>query len=570
MGKKYDTSKVKDIAVGKDSQIVHLAKIVNATKVSLILGIALLALLFLAAAGFANASQRQLDCTMYLNQYRLGSKTLTTAVRCYAVTGDRQYYDDYMQELETDRNRDIALEGLDKCGLKSYEWEELNQIAALSDGLVPLEEDAMDAVTSGDMKSATDYVFGAEYTAAVIQINDLTDQAISDIQNRLDRRKTVFLVIEIVSALLFLIGFINLAVQCLRTIQFSGEKLLVPILRVSDQMEALAAGNLHKDLDLVADDSEVGRMVEDISTMKENLVSLIEEVSFILEQMSLGTYNVTIQQNYVGEYVQIEESLRKIVDVMRETVGSISNATTEIDRGAGQLATAADDLANACTSQACQMSDLTMLMTDLQENLAYDEKEAEEAVKIASLAGSTLVMASDKMKALGEAMQEITDCAGQIAAVTEAISDLADEVEMLSLNASIESAKAGEAGRGFAVVAEQVKKLAGASREAAGQTNELLERTREAVEKGTRAAAESAENMEEVQMGTEETASRIDGIVEKLKSEVEGIQRLNGGLDEVVGFVDNNSATSQETAAISEELKTQVESMVQLMSKFHV
>lgn len=570
MEKNTAGAKMKNVGLGKNSQIAHLNKIVGDTKLSLVTGVVFLVLFLVSAVGFVDSAQQQLDCTSYLNQYRTGSKTLTSAVRCYAVTGEQQYYDTYMRELNTDRNRDIALEKLEKCKLKASEWDELNKIVSLSDGLVPHEENALDAVSSGDITSATDFVFGTAYAEAVGQINDLTDDTISAILARLRSKKIVFLVLETLFAALFVVGFVRIVLKAFNTIKFSREKLLLPILEVSEQMTALAEGDLHKNLDLVADDSEVGKMVEDISTMKNNLTNLIEEVSFILEQMSLGNYNVFIEQNYVGEYVRIEESLRTIISVMRETVSSISNASSEIEGGASQLADAAEDLANACTSQAGQVSDLAILMEDLEESIKYNEKEAEEAVKISNLASSTLILAGQKMAELQSAMGEINDCSAQIISVISSISDLADEIEMLSLNASIESARAGEAGRGFAVVAEQVKKLAEESQQATGKTNELIKRTSDAVETGTRIAVESAESMEEIQMGSEETASRISGIVEKLKMEVESIDRINEGINEIVGLVDNNSATSQETAAIGEQQREQVEAMVRLMSKFRV
>ena len=76
--------------------------------------------------------------------------------------------------------------------------------------------------------------------------------------------------------------------------------------------------------------------------------------------------------------------------------------------------------------------------------------------------------------------------------------------------------------------------------------------------------------MEEVQMGAEETTGRINGIVDKLKLEVESIGHINESIGVVAGIVDNNSATSEETAAVSEQQKAQVESMVDMISKFKV
>lgn len=557
-------------ALGKNSQVARLRKIVKQTNFSLVLGIVLLVLLFFASISYALVSNEQLESTMYLNQYRLGSKALTTAVQSYAVSGNTMYYDDYMRELHTDKNRDIALAGLEANDIKDYEWAELNEIAALSNNLVPLEEDAMAAVAAGDVTAATEYVFGKEYSDTIQKINSLTDDVITKIQDRLDASKKLFMVIQLICAVAFLAGFVRLAQQCLRTIHFSQTELLTPIIKVSDQMELLADGNLHADLDLQEDDSEVGNMVAAIRFMKDNMASIIEEISYILEQMGQGNYILTVNQNYVGEYVKIKDSFNKIMEDMRGTVSTIQEVAREIDSGSAQLAYAADDLATACTGQATEVSELMQLLTELGNSIRYNEQEAEEAVKISNLASSTLTVGSQKMDELREAMKEISQCSEQIISVIAAISDIGDEIDLLSLNASIESARAGEAGRGFAVVAEQVKKLAEASQNAVGQTSELIERTVQSVEVGTRISREAAANMEEVQMGAEETTGRINGIVDKLKLEVESIAHINDSIGVVAGIVDNNSATSEETAAVSEQQKAQVESMVDMMSRFKV
>ena len=77
-------------------------------------------------------NSQQLEATMYMNQYRLGSKTLTAAVQPYAVTGDKTYYNN-MKELHEDKNCDIAWESLQQDGLTDNEREEINHIAEISD-----------------------------------------------------------------------------------------------------------------------------------------------------------------------------------------------------------------------------------------------------------------------------------------------------------------------------------------------------------------------------------------------------------------------------------------------------
>lgn len=554
----------------KNSQAYRLKNIVVKSKGMVIVGGIFLLLLFLIMIITNRISSEQLEDTMYLNQYRLGSKALTAAVQAYSVTGDQQYYDAYMKELNEDKNRDIAWAGLEENDIKAEEWDKLNQIAGLSNGLVPLEEAAMSSVAGGEMQSAIDYVFGDQYGETIQQINAITDDAISTIQTRMERKKNILAFIEIVAALCFLVSFLVLVNQILYTTKFASKELLQPIINVSDQMTQLAAGDLHSEFHMQKDDSEVGRMVEAICYMKSSLTNIIGEITSILDQMGQGNYQVTIRQEYVGDYQLIRDAFNRITDEMKQTVTTIQEASGEINCGAGQLADAADNLATACTSQAGQVSVVAEHINELNTIIASNKKDAEEAVKISNLSASTLTAGNAKMEELKDAIQEISSCSEKISSIIGAIEDIATETNLLALNAAIEAARAGEAGKGFAVVAEQVKKLAEESSQAAGKTTQLIETTIAAVQNGTTIADEAAANMEDVVMSSTEVGERIQKIVEQFAREENSIGRINDNIAEIAGIVDNNSATSEETAAISEEQKSQAEAMVELIGRFKI
>ena len=554
----------------KNSQAYRLKNIVMKSKGMVIVGGIFLLLLFSIMIITNRISSEQLEDTMYLNQYRLGSKALTAAVQAYSVTGDQQYYDAYMKELNEDKNRDIAWAGLEENDVKAEEWDKLNQIAGLSNGLVPLEEAAMSSVAGGEMRSAIDYVFGDQYGETIQQINAITDDAISTIQTRMERKKNILAFIEIVAALCFLVSFLVLVNQILYTTKFASKELLQPIINVSDQMTQLAAGDLHSEFHMQKDDSEVGRMVEAICYMKSSLTNIIGEITSILDQMGQGNYQVTIRQEYVGDYQLIRDAFNRITDEMKQTVTTIQEASGEINCGAGQLADAADNLATACTSQAGQVSVVAEHINELNTIIASNKKDAEEAVKISNLSASTLTAGNAKMEELKDAIQEISSCSEKISSIIGAIEDIATETNLLALNAAIEAARAGEAGKGFAVVAEQVKKLAEESSQAAGKTTQLIETTIAAVQNGTTIADEAAANMEDVVMSSTEVGERIQKIVEQFAREENSIGRINDNIAEIAGIVDNNSATSEETAAISEEQKSQAEAMVELIGRFKI
>ena len=103
-----------------------------------------------------------------------GSAYLTDEVRAFAATGEQEHYDNYWKEVNELKNRDIGVAALQEIGITDEEQDMINDMFALSNELVPLEEEAMNKVTAGDKESAVAYVYGEEYSSATDQINALT------------------------------------------------------------------------------------------------------------------------------------------------------------------------------------------------------------------------------------------------------------------------------------------------------------------------------------------------------------------------------------------------------------
>lgn len=562
------SSKADTNTFGKNSQELRLRIIVKRSVTALAIGGILLLISIVMNFYVMLVEEERLETTQLLNQYRLGSKALTYAVQAYSVTGNLDYYNDYMKELNEDKNRDIAWAGLKENDITQEEWNEMESIAKMSDGLVPLEEEAMRAAYAGNREEAITYVFGEQYESDIAVINSQTDAAINRIQGRLDAKKNTLVIVQMVVEFFFLLSFCYVIREIIVSIKFSREELLVPITKVSDQMVAMSDGNLHEPFDMREDDSEVGRMVAAIRFMKDNLVKIISEITAVLEQMGNGNYDIALKQNYVGEFSAIRESFYKISQEIRNTLQNLRQMSEQIKGGSLQLADAATNLADSSTIQASTVSDLTTLVENLYADMDKNSNEARECVEIASQAGGTLLVGNQKMHELKKAIDEIRNCSEQINAIIGAIEDIATQTNLLSLNAAIEAARAGEAGKGFAVVAEQVKKLAEESAKSAKETTMLIETTVAAVEKGNTIADETARNMEEVMEGAKTATEKMSQISQLLDQNVQYMKKIDEDLGNISGAVDDNAATSEETAAISQEQSDQVEMMAELMDKF--
>lgn len=550
------------------SQSARLKGLAIQACVAVILGAVLLIGFFMCNAATSRMNVTQINTTVALNQYRIGSKTLTSEVRSYAVTGDIKYYNGYMKELNEDKHRDNAIATLEKCDLTDEEWTDLERISSMSNNLVPLEEAAMESVKSGDLEAAQASVFSAEYADTVEKINSVTDETIESILARKDAELEKLRILQLIMEIVFGASFAYVVLQMFLTVKFSFLELLRPIQKVSSQMEVLAEGNFHVELDLRENESEVGKMVKAVSFMKKNLSGMVEEIIGILEQMGNGNYNIRLEKEYVGEFIAIKESFIKIGEQMRKTLLTIRNASGEINSGTEQLAFAAEDLAKGCTDQAMQVADLMTVIGSMTQSMEQNVRAAEESAAISADASGTLEKGNRKMQELKDAIEEISVCSEQIGTIIGTIEDIASQTNLLSLNAAIEAARAGEAGKGFAVVAEQVKNLANESAKAAGRTTELIETTVTAMNKGIAIADETSENMKEVMASTTVATEKISQIVKMLERDVEKMHNVNESIEQVSSVVDNNSATSEETAAVSESQKNQVEAMVEIMNKF--
>lgn len=511
-----------------------------------------------------------MNAAIALDQYRVASKTLTEGVRCFAVTGDERYLNTYEKELDEDDNRGKALDTLEKCGLTQSEWDNINHISEMSDSLVPLEQAAIESAKNGDIESAKSSVFSDEYTDTVDEITDLTDSTIEEVRGRKGKIQTSMNVIQYVLNFLVLISFLYVRGKIARAVKYTKDALLDPIEKVSEQMGVLAKGDFSVPLDLDIQEGEVGMMVNSIATMKHNTHAIIQEISTVLEQMGDGNYQIQPKEDYVGEFVEIKESFLKICEKMRETLHTLRDVSGQIDRGAEQLAFAAEDLAEGSTNQAGQVSELVNVFTELTVSMEKNVEETRESVKLSTKAGITLEKGNEKMMRLKDAIGEISGCYEQISTIIGAIEDIASQTNLLSLNAAIEAARAGEAGKGFAVVAEQVKNLAEESAKAAGKTTKLIETAITSVESGIALADETAASIDDVMLAAKDATDKMGQVTEMLEHGVGSMRQLKENLDQVSAVVDNNSATSQETAAVSEQQKSQVDTMMQMMEKFEI
>ena len=225
-------------------------------------------------------------------------------------------------------------------------------------------------------------------------------------------------------------------------------------------------------------------------------------------------------------------------------------------------------MAEGATDQASAIEELQATIESVTEAVRMTTQDVEESYKLAMEVGGTAQESNVQMDKMKEAMENINETSMQIANIIGDIESVADQTNLLSLNASIEAARAGEAGKGFAVVANEIRQLAEDSAKSAANTRELVTTTIEAVERGTKIVQTTAHKLLEVVQGVTDIQSGAQRISDNSVQQLEAMDQLVLGINQISEVVQNNSATAQETSATSEELSAQAASLNDLTGHF--
>jgi methyl-accepting chemotaxis protein len=517
-----------------------------------------------------NSMQNKNDIISAAIQLREGSQSLTSDVRSYAVTGEQKHYDNYWKEVNETKSRDIAIATMKEIGITQKEAMVIDAIMDKSNELIPLEEAAMESVQNGDLLTAADYVYGEEYQTGIDQISNETQMFIDALNVRLNREEGVMIAISYALEGIFFV-LLLFVVYIQRTYAgFVQKELILPLQKIEVQMQGISEGDLSRELDLEADESEMGSLIGSIINTKKYLKEVIDDISRVMRLLAEGDMTFSINYQYVGEFLAIKESSQAILDNMNEIFAAIRETADQVGMGAEQMAQAAQNLAEGSTDQASAVDMLTQNMEEVNESIKVTFEQSERSKSIAGEVGTFVGDSEQKMNELNDAMLVIKECAEQINSITSTISGIADQTNLLALNAAIEAARAGEAGRGFAVVAEEVKELAGDSSEAVKGTEELVRRTIEAVERGIILSQETKDAMDKVNEMAGESIRSMNEVVNSTKVQSQQIQNATQSIITISEKVQSNSAATEETAAAGEEQSAQSQSLANLLAQFRL
>lgn len=340
-----------------------------------------------------------------------------------------------------------------------------------------------------------------------------------------------------------------------------------PINEMATAARSISEGNLDVNITYVSKD-EIGSLANSLKAASSTLKQYVNDISHHLNSMAKGDMTEKITQDYRGDFAPIKESLLKISRDLSKTISIIDASAEQVSSGAEQVSSGAQALAQGATEQASSVEELSASIAEIAERVNKNAANAANADRFSQQSSAELVHGNEQMQSMVSAMTEISDSSSQIANIIKTIEDIAFQTNILSLNAAVEAARAGDAGKGFAVVADEVRSLANKSAEAAKNTTALIQHEISAVEKGQKTADETAKSLDSVMQTAQKTTELIDKISSASAAQATSINQVTAGVDQISAVVQTNSATSEESAATSEELSSQAQMLKNTLAVF--
>lgn len=371
-----------------------------------------------------------------------------------------------------------------------------------------------------------------------------------------------------------LLWSVVISILIIVALQICARKLIIRVAdRIADSLSlatnrltSLSAGDLREEVILADNNTEAEILTTALSKTVSSLATYIADITEYLGMLSSGDYSGEVGDAFSGDFIAIKEALQSITVSLNDTMQRINQSSFAVSSNSSETSDYAKKLYDGSIEQTAALERLTEKIDIITEKIDEIGENAGQVKQSADSAELCVEEGIQQMDDMLVTMDSIYNDMQEIITISHLIEEIASQTSLLSLNASIEAARAGDAGKGFAVVAQQISLLSDQTADALDKTSEIIGKASLSIEQGMKNAKETAASFQDVRKATSDFTVISNNMTHITVEQKEAIDMVSEEVHTVLNIANTNQELAKETDETAALSLKQAEELEQIVS----